>query len=499
MSSLTSSTSSCTPTRSPSAAPTILDGKYRLRGTLGAGGMGIVYDGENIAIGRRVAVKLLHPRYARYPELVERFEREARAAARIGHPNIVDVLDMGRADGVPYIVMEHLEGEVLYDRIARGNLAPADAIALLLQILDALAAAHAAGIVHRDLKPENVFVARRVDGGELAKILDFGVAKFSDAGQDARLTVDGFVVGTPSYMSPEQAAGLPSVDERTDVYSAGVLLYEVLSGRLPHEGTDPSRLLRAIISRSPPPLDEIAPWVPAPLALVVGKAMARAPEDRYQSAAAFLAALALLAEDASSATPLFLSSGSLRRPTPDRPLAMASTCTAPRPGLSFDREPSLTNVTAVVVRRTLRRRAYATIASVGGLVLGLTMFHHVGDGLDHTALALTASQEPAAQRPAAPVATVPLSITSNVPGARVLLDGQSVGQTPMERTLTRSDDAHLVRLEADGHTSSEQWIRADTARHVDLTLAPSTTTTLRKAPARRARSVARRLPFERVY
>jgi serine/threonine protein kinase len=273
--------------------------KYVVRSVLGEGGMGTVYEAEHLAIGRLVAVKVLHPAQARKKVAVKRFHQEARAAGAIGHPNICEVYDLGTLDdGSPYLVMEKLVGETLADRIAsEGGLPFDEAIDFLTQVLSGLVAAHEKGIVHRDIKPENIFLTRRVGCPPVAKILDFGVSKIigpalslppnENGEDDGDLTRPGMVMGTPFYMSPEQARGDRNLDARVDLYACGIMLYEALTGRRPFLANNYTQLLMLILSASPKPVREIRPGLPMQFDRVVEKAMARKREDRYQSAAEF--------------------------------------------------------------------------------------------------------------------------------------------------------------------------------------------------------------------
>lgn len=268
-----------------------IDGKYVVKGVLGRGGMGTVYEAEQLVLRRRVAVKVLHPNQAQKKNAVQRFHQEARAAGAIGHPNICEVYDLGTLDdGSPYLVMEKLVGETLADRISiEGGLAFDDVLDTLIQVLSALVVAHHKGIVHRDIKPENVFLTKRVGCPPLVKLLDFGVSKMiarpvEPRGEEVDLTRIGMVMGTPHYMAPEQARGDRDLDGRVDLYACGVILYEALTGRRPFNAPNYNALLMQILTATPRPATQLRPALPAPFDDVIGKAMARNREDRFATA-----------------------------------------------------------------------------------------------------------------------------------------------------------------------------------------------------------------------
>ena len=288
---------------------------YRILEKLGQGGMGVVYKAEDTTLGRAVAIKLLPPDVTRDRSRLERFEREARAAAALNHPNVCMIFEIGRHEGDPFIAMEFLEGRTLNELIgARGrhHLPVETVIDLAVQIADALTAAHAKGVVHRDIKARNVLVTPR---GE-AKVLDFGLAKLvgpvgwtsgredADATHGATVTVEhltspGEAVGTVSYMSPEQARG-GDLDARTDLFSLGTLLYEMSAGRLPFEGNTSGAIFAAILHETPSPLTQLNPAVPAELERIVGKALEKDRRLRYQTALDLLADLQRLKRDLGS-------------------------------------------------------------------------------------------------------------------------------------------------------------------------------------------------------
>ena len=267
-----------------------VDGRYRVIELIGEGGMGKVYLAEHVEIGKRVALKVLHPSYSRMPDLVERFRREARAASKIGHPNIVDVTDSGTtADGSVYFVMEYLEGVELGSVIEReGALDVARALKIAGQICRALSAAHAQGIVHRDLKPENIFLVTRDGAADVVKVLDFGIAKTTEAeaARERRLTSPGMAMGTPEYMAPEQAAGRPA-DARCDVYALGAICYEMVTGLPPYSGDNFMEILTKKATQDPPPPLTVRHGLPPAVSELVMSAMARNPDDRPQTMETF--------------------------------------------------------------------------------------------------------------------------------------------------------------------------------------------------------------------
>jgi len=267
--------------------------RYRVLRKLGEGGMGRVYLAEHVRMGRPCALKVLNPELVDSPDAIARFAREASSASRINHPNVASVYDFGETeDGIAYLAMEYAEGERLSTLIAReGPFPPERAVAIARQVADALITAHELGIVHRDLKPDNILVSRARDGSDLVKVIDFGIAK-GPHGTDTQLTRTGFVVGTPKYMSPEQVSGEP-VDGRTDIYSLGCILYEMLVGQPAFDGPTAELIMRRLTEPPPQPRRQ-NPRIPKELDEVVVRALARSTADRYASAAEFLAALSAL-------------------------------------------------------------------------------------------------------------------------------------------------------------------------------------------------------------
>ena len=268
---------------------TLLDGKYKVERKLGSGGMGTVYVARHRIINKQVAIKVFTPEPNSDDSMAERFQQEAEAAARIRHPSIVAVNDFGETDkGLLYIVMEYVDGISLRELIKKElRLAPERVVSLGCQICAGIAVAHGAGIIHRDLKPENVLI-EMIDGRETARVFDFGIAKLLDR---AGLTRAGSVLGTPVYMSPEQATAQP-VDNRSDLYSLGVILYELLSGQPPFTGAKPQQVLVKHVIEMPKPLSSLRPGLPEPLARAIMRALEKSPDDRHQTALDFANALA---------------------------------------------------------------------------------------------------------------------------------------------------------------------------------------------------------------
>jgi eukaryotic-like serine/threonine-protein kinase len=259
-------------------------GPYQILQLVGAGGMGEIYRARDARLNRDVAIKVLPQSYMNEPELLKRLAREARAVGSLNHPNIVAVYDVGSENGVEYVVMELLEGETLGDKLTSGPLSPRKAVEYATQIARGLAAAHEKNIVHRDLKPQNIFITR--DGR--VKILDFGLAREARPDEllarlSSRLTTPGMVMGTAAYMSPEQARG-QTVDHRSDIFSFGVTLYEMLSGKLPFERETAFETMSAIVNGEPPDLQEMVPNLPPVLYRLVGHCLEKSPDARFQSA-----------------------------------------------------------------------------------------------------------------------------------------------------------------------------------------------------------------------
>jgi serine/threonine-protein kinase len=307
-------------------------GQFQIVERIGAGGMGAVYKADQPDMNRNVAIKILHPRYLARTDLVARFRREARAMSQLSHPNTARVFLYGQLeDGACYFVMEHLVGRNLAQIVrANGPMEPERAVKIMGQVCGALDEAHRAGIIHRDLKPENVFLTAQGGIEDFPKVLDFGLAKVTEKQMrpgSMILTREGMVFGTPEFMSPEQARG-KALDPRSDIYSLGVILYELLTGKLPFDAKQPIEFIQLHVNAKPISLSERLPdrSFPGALEAVIMRSLAKEPEERHESAAAFALALeASLHPSASvSAPPPSSSYSTSNRPAASSPASSAA-------------------------------------------------------------------------------------------------------------------------------------------------------------------------------
>ncbi|MFN2452972.1 MAG: protein kinase [Pyrinomonadaceae bacterium] len=274
--------------------------KYRIEERLSEGGMGTVYRGTHVLMDKTVAVKVLHPSLAADDKIVQRFSREARAASRISHPHALNVTDFGESgNGIVFLVMEYLNGRTLKEVIHQeGRMPLPRVVEIMRQVTGALAAAHAEGVVHRDLKSDNIMLMDADNGQDWAKVLDFGIAKIQEplGQQDPALTAPNLIIGTPQYMSPEQCSQASELDARSDIYSLGVILYEMFAGHVPFTGESPTAIMMKHLQEPPPSLAEERADLPAAVNRVVMHALAKRPEDRYQTVGELADALTLAVE-----------------------------------------------------------------------------------------------------------------------------------------------------------------------------------------------------------
>ncbi|MBX7193490.1 MAG: serine/threonine protein kinase [Sandaracinaceae bacterium] len=366
-----------TPTREESdpRIGTVLDGRYRLIRRLGAGGFGVVYEAEHEVIRRKVAVKMLHASFAADPELMARFRREAIAATTIGHPHIVEVLDMGRADdGAAYMALELLEGRDWAHVLEESGPQPLGrTVHILVQVLDGLAAAHDKGIVHRDLKAENVFLITRGDDPDFVKIVDFGISKIVEqgGGKDVVLTRTGAAMGTPVAMSPEQFQGKKDVDHRSDLWAIGVMLYRALTARWPFTGETYAMLAVNVMTEQPTALEELRPDLPASIGAIALRLLEKDRSRRFASAREVRAALEPFLSNRdpvpASAPPLVSTRIGIETPSE---LALAATGFALSPPSP---PPPPSGSSATTTGDTLPTRGPSGAVLVGGVSVGAVL------------------------------------------------------------------------------------------------------------------------------
>lgn len=392
-----------TATREVESLPLIVEGKYRLEQLIAHGGMGSVYRATHLSLDRAVAIKILRAEFLADATARERFNREARAAARLKHPNIVSVYDSGHLpNGSAYLVMELIEGRSLREEMqahaARlGQMRPERAAAIMSQVCAGIEAAHRLGIIHRDLKPDNVMIEAPIYGMERVLVLDFGIAKLAmpENGEQTwkGLTDENMIVGTPKYISPEQCTG-QAVDARSDVYSLGVLLYEMLTGHAPFAGENTSVVLLKHLQEPPAPLRRFVSGISPQLEQVVLRALAKQPQQRFSSAAEF--AEQLLAAVATDSLPESAQAAESEENTMTAPRPVAVAAVVRPRQYSFEEQPTTqTEAPTLLIERRPRRRLFASVIIV--LVAAIsTLAYFLYD--DWQAKAGEASQ-PASQQP----------------------------------------------------------------------------------------------------
>jgi serine/threonine-protein kinase len=497
-----------------SAAPDLLIGasvgNYQVQRKLGEGGMGAVYLAVHPKIGKRVALKVLHPEFSSNEDVISRFFNEAKAVNDIQHPNIVDIIDYGtmQAPGlghqVVYFIMEFLSGDSLAKIIHdQAPLAPERAQAIALQIADALGASHRHGIVHRDLKPDNVMIAPRRDGRDFVKVLDFGIAKLTGDQQGSRRTRTGIVMGTPAYMSPEQCEGRGLIDHRTDIYALGILLYEMLAGRVPFQGEGYGEVLVQHMTQVPVKPSTIRGVLNPHLEAVCMKGLEKRPDNRYSSMDEFMQALAdpVAYVEGHGGLDRFLSYGSGASPTPypvtpgSGPYAMPQ-----QPGISQPTPPpgymgavgTAASYTPSPVPGSLERPAsnrgkIIILAGLAAVALGVLVFvayKMMAGKSDEKTKPVAAPTAPATTGPVsaggtttdsqptgtAPTGKVKVDVASNPTGSEVFIGDVSKGKTPVSFELERSDKPIDLVLKAEGYEDRKESVVPNTNFNLDLQL-----------------------------
>lgn len=458
---------------------TIFQDRYRIEDVLGRGGFGSVYRATQLAIGRSVAIKVLHESLADDLKEVARFQQEARAMARVRHPNVVQLIDFGQtAERNLYLVTEFLEGRTLKDVITdEAPLEPDRAIDYLVAALDGLAEAHAQGVVHRDLKPENLFIAKIGRREEVVKVLDFGIAKVTgDAAASMTLTQTGVAIGSPRYMSPEQARSQP-VSAKTDLYLAGIILYEMLTGWPVFERNSPTDYLLAHIHEPPPPPQRRGKPLKGPLIQAMMQLLAKEPRDRpasadeavrmLQSCRGNAVTVGEAGDDSVDELAATLMPGTIEYDQFAEALATsryqaASPAPAAQPlppppsgvwpGQQGPAVPSSSALVAAIVAAVL------LVAAAGGAAwwfLGGKTAASSSDRRSKAPSAEVESEEEGDDEEGDEQAVVEVTLESTPPGAKVVVGGLPVGRTPHTLSWPAGEDAPAVRLESDGYAPLE--------------------------------------------
>jgi eukaryotic-like serine/threonine-protein kinase len=464
-------------------------GNYEIKAKIGEGGMGTVYLGEHPLIGKRVAIKVLLEELVAKPDVVSRFFNEAKAVNDIGHQNIVDVVDFGKTTGerneeVVYFIMEFLDGEALSSRIRRAGLPFKDTLHIMQQCCSALVASHAKGIVHRDLKPENIFLVSRGADKNFVKILDFGIAKLTaDGGTSSHKTRTGLVIGTPTYMSPEQCEGKGLIDHRSDVYSLGIVMFELLTGVVPFPGEGFGEVLVAHLTKEPPKPTTVNPNLPPAIESIVLHAIEKDRNRRFQNMQEFLTALEN--PEAHHAQWHGLPAHSPSAPTLQSfpKVTSPSTAAAPRNETGGQRPTTLEGAAAeVTLSPTRRPRSRAPMIAVGAAVLALAgVGGWIGLSKKSDATTTPAAGPPQPQAEAPKAVTPPpagdevtIIVASDPPGARVQRADKSDPEkqpTPITFKMHRGDPPFDIQLRADGYAPQMRTITSDDSAKLTVSLA----------------------------
>jgi serine/threonine protein kinase len=455
-------------------------GNYKITAKLGEGGMGVVYLAEHPVIGRKVALKAIHPELSRNPEVVSRFMTEAKSVNQIGNEHIVDVMDFGNTpDGEFYFIMEYLQGEAVSERLARETqFEPNRALKIAAQVADALAASHAHGIIHRDLKPENIFLISRAQSRDFVKVLDFGLAKLT-LGEEkvSHKTRTGSVMGTPYYMAPEQCEGKIGIDQRADIYSLGVIVFEMMTGKVPFGGEGYGEIIVKHITMAPPSLCAINPAASASHEAVVMRALAKRREDRFQSMEEFRAAL-LDPEAFAANSPVPVATtgdGSGSLPPAHRPTAVDAQGAhkiAPMPSTFRHGVGELLD-DELAVPRSRKGLVVGVVLAVAVAGAGaFFLMKKSGDdarwaGVEQRAL----PPAPVAAVPAAPQ-KVKISFASDPAGATVVRKdtGEPLGKTPLEVELPLGKRSVTFVLKKDEYEPKEMPVVPEQAERFTVSL-----------------------------
>jgi eukaryotic-like serine/threonine-protein kinase len=427
-------------------------GNYRITAKLGEGGMGAVYLGEHPLIGKRVAVKVLLEELSSKEDIVQRFFNEAKAVNDIGHPNIVDIVDFGRAaddSGKPvvYFIMEYLDGEALSTRMRRVGLTFPETLHVIAQCCSALAASHRKGIVHRDLKPDNIYLVNRGADRNFAKLLDFGIAKLTGDGGNSHKTRTGLVIGTPWYMSPEQCEGKGLIDHRSDVYSLGVVMYELITGRVPFPGEGFGEVLIAQMTQLARPPSHLNPQITPELEQIVMRALEKDKAARYQSMDEFMKAIELQGGYAPSPSGAWT-------PAPTAVLG----------------PPTKTTLSGAASEK-MGGRGRSSSRGVAFALLGLAvlggggLFAYKALSKPSTAAAQPETPQPETPKPEPPkpdpdeAKQISVHIVSDPDGAKVFrADGKFLGETPLDIMARAGEPSFDIEIRLDGYKAQRREI-----------------------------------------
>ncbi len=458
-------------------------GNYEVSRKIGEGGMGSVYLAEHPLIGKRVALKVLHAEFAANQDVVTRFFNEAKAVNDIQHPNIVDIIDYGvipspKGDMV-YFIMEHLDGFPLEDVIAeQAPLSPERSLHICAQVADALAASHNSNIVHRDLKPDNIILISKRNNPDFVKLLDFGIAKLTGDQPGSSKTRTGIVMGTPAYMSPEQCEGRGNIDNRTDVYALGVVMYQMITGRVPFEGEGYGEILVQHLTQAPVPPSTLRGVIPPHVEAICMKALEKSPAARFQTMESFIAALTdpVGFVEANGGLQGFLTSnldGAVIPPQSGMPQSGRFT---PTPGQLSAVEAASTQYPSGMHAPASKSKMPIFLGIGGVVVAGVLAAVLLGGGDDKPAVAAqekpvevvpAAAPEEVAPVPEKPEQTMPVdpavesvkvraSITTVPKGAEIWSDGEFLDKTPATLKSYKSEDLPMIIvLKKDGYEDFE--------------------------------------------
>jgi serine/threonine-protein kinase len=483
-------------------------GNYRVTAKLGEGGMGSVYLAEHPLIGKKVALKVLHEEYSANQDVVTRFFNEAKAVNDIGHPNIVDIIDYGvvqtqQGPGFVYFIMEFLNGKSLAEVIqTQSPIAPERGLAICAQVADALSASHAKGIIHRDLKPDNIYLISRGRDTDFVKVLDFGIAKLTGDSPGSRKTRTGIVMGTPAYMSPEQCEGKGNIDHRTDIYALGIVMYELITGRVPFLGEGYGEVLVQHLTKRPERPSTVRGAIPPSVEAVCMKALEKKREDRFQSMEQFISAMrdpqawvdanGGLAAFMPDATMPVGSGGPMPPGAAATPYPVQQPTMGPRPTTLNAGAGEVVAAAEPIAPPKSKTPIYAAAAVGGVAVLALVGWLAFGgkkknndSGSTQQAAATPVKDDPKPKTPdptpqpkVDPVKTpeapktVTISVTSNPPGADIFVGTETTsrGLTPTDVTMPKSDGEVQVTLKLSGYADRTKSVKTDRDAGVDLDL-----------------------------